>query len=70
MPEHRHTDAKVTDGQNVGPLQREHQKHMRSPDANAFDLRQVFNDFVIRHGQHAREIQIPAIGPLGHIEQV
>src|SRR5580704_14736252 len=46
---HCHLDSEVAGRQYVLPLQCEYQKHVRGPDADAFDLGQMFYDFFISH---------------------
>ncbi len=41
-------NAQVAGGENVGTPQREDQEHVRGPDADAFHLRQMLDDFVVR----------------------
>src|SRR5450755_2650837 len=39
--------AIVAGRQNIGPAQRKHEEHMRRPDADAFDLREMGNHIVV-----------------------
>src|SRR5437879_2286110 len=47
----------VSRGQHVLALQREHQKHLRCPHPDTFDLRQVLDNVVVRQLRQARKIE-------------
>ena len=66
----RHLNAEITCGQYVRTPQREHQKHVRRPNTDAFDLRQVFDDLVIGHLWQPREIELTVSCTLGHVFQI
>ena len=40
-------DAEVADRQNVGPLQPEHQEHLRGPPPESFDRNQPLDDVLV-----------------------
>src|SRR5436305_10956584 len=48
MPLQRHLHAIITCREHIEPAQREDQEHMRGPHANAFDLSQMCDDFLVR----------------------
>ena len=62
--------AVIAGGQNVGMAQGEHEEHVRGPDADAFDLGEVGDDFFFRHLSHALELQHSGSGLLGKIAEI
>ena len=51
--------------QNVRPAQCKHKKHMGSPYAHTFHLRQMSDHFFFRHLRHAFEFQQAGLRLLG-----
>lgn len=67
---HRGLHAIIARGQYVRTAEGEHQEHVRSPNANALDLRQVGNDLVFCHFRHALEFQKAGLRLLREVAQV
>ena len=66
----RHLDSEIAGGQDVWPPQGEHQKHVRGPNADAFDLRQVFDDLLVGHVCQPSEVQFATNRALCHVTQI
>src|SRR5208282_5288355 len=66
----RHLDAEIACRQYVWPLQREHQKHMRGPNADAFDLGQMCYHLFVGHLRQTSEVELTTNGPLRHVAQI
>jgi hypothetical protein len=59
--------AEIAHGQHVGPAQREDQKHMRGPYADALDVGERGDDFFVAHLGQPREVHFAALRVLGQI---
>lgn len=66
----RHLHSEISGRQHVRPLQREHQKHLRRPNANTFHLCQVLDDRFVRLLVQLAEVELAARRPLCHIAQI
>jgi hypothetical protein len=63
-------DAKIADREDVGPMQAEHQEHLRGPAAEAFDGGDRHDDLFIRKVLQGMEIQPSVLHMLGKIPEV
>jgi hypothetical protein len=63
-------DPEVADRQDVGPVQREDQEHLRRPDADPLDRDQPGDDRVILPGVHLVEGDRPFVDGLGQVQDV
>ena len=43
---------------------------MRRPDADPFHLREVLDHFIVGHFRQSGKIQLPALRPFGHVDQI
>jgi len=62
--------AVIASGQNIWTSQREHQEHVRRPDADALDLGQMRDHFFFRQFRHTLELQQAGLRLLGEIAQI
>jgi hypothetical protein len=65
-----HAHAQILVRENIQSSQGEDQKHLRSPDADAFDLNQSLNDFLIAQACEPIKSQIAAPDLLCQSEQI
>src|SRR5579859_4774613 len=70
VPLHRYLDTEVACGQHIWPPQREHQKHVCGPNTDAFDLGQMFYDFIVGHLRQTSEVKFATESALGHVAQI
>src|SRR5579872_6066604 len=66
----RRADAEVSRRQNVGTAQSEDQKHVGSPNADAFNAREVFDDIVIGHVHKPTEVELARERPFREVADV
>src|ERR1700685_241276 len=66
----RHLDAVIARRQHVWPLQREHEKYVRGPNADALYLRQVFDNLFVGHLSQASEVEFATAGAFCHVEEI
>ena len=67
---HCHAHAEISDRQNVRTAQREHQEHVCGPYTNAFHLREMRDDLILRHLREPRELQLASVSAFRHVEEI
>src|SRR5262245_32433971 len=63
----RAPDTKIADRQHVHTAERKDQKHVRRPNADAFDLREHLNYLVVAHFRHAVEFKRAVLSLRGDV---